>query len=39
MNEDEIGTLQVIKNIQSELINPLVNLHAGVLLKLWVMGF
>ena len=25
MNEDEIGTLKVIKDIQTELINPLVN--------------
>ena len=39
MNEDEIGTLKVIKNIQSELINPLVNLHAGRVVKTMGDGF
>ena len=39
MNEDEIGTLKVIKNIQSELIDPLNNLHAGRVVKTMGDGF
>ena len=39
MNEDEIGTLQVIKDIQTELINPLVNQHGGRIVKTMGDGF
>ena len=39
MNEDEIGTLKVIKDIQTELINPLVNQHGGRIVKTMGDGF
>ena len=39
MNEDEIGTLKVIKDIQTDLINPLVNQHGGRIVKTMGDGF
>ena len=39
MNEDEIGALKVIKDIQTELINPLVNQHGGRIVKTMGDGF
>ena len=39
MNEDELGTLKITKVIQSELINPLVKLHGGRVVKTMGDGF
>ena len=39
MNEDEIATLEVIKDIQTDLINPLVNQHGGRIVKTMGDGF
>ena len=39
MNEDEIGTLKVIKDIQTDLINPLVNQHGGRIVNTMGDGF
>jgi adenylate cyclase len=39
MNEDEIATLEVIKDIQTDLINPLVSRHGGSIVKTMGDGF
>ena len=39
MNEDEIATLEVIKDIQTDLINPLVSQHGGRIVKTMGDGF
>ena len=39
MNEDEIATLEVIKDIQTDLIYPLVNQHGGRIVKTMGDGF
>ena len=39
MNEDEIATLEVIQEIQTDLINPLVNQHGGRIVKTMGDGF
>ena len=39
MNEDEIATLEIIKDIQTDLINPLVSQHGGRIVKTMGDGF
>ena len=39
MNEDEMGTLKVIKDIQTDVINPLVKQHGGRIVKIMGGGF